>query len=436
VVLADAYLLEAATDAVCGEFAVKDLRRAHLIRPSVNKGPDADMSQTGVNTEPIARANITPAAGRDDVPIPKAAEQHRFHMLDAVRGVAAILVVIYHAPVHPILFPESWLAVDIFFCLSGFVICASYEQKLATKMSMKTFILTRFIRLYPVHLLGMSIMSLDIYLQHRHHSLVGSEASPLTIVFGFLLLPVFRSQFYQTFPLNWPTWSLFFEIIANIFYALLLRLRVAKTALLIAICAVSITLLAISVRWSSGGFNVGWGTHSFFQGFARVGYSFFAGVLLFRMYRSNIRLHLTQALSNFASISIVVLVIVVLTQSVSPERKWAYEGLIIGLVFPAMVFVGACCKISGYWIKVCSFCGDVSYPLYLLHKPLMFYLSFILAHVRVEIHPVATAFGMVAVLVPICWWVGKYIDAPTRRYLAVRLRRKEAAQPMPIVAKS
>src|ERR1039458_3367376 len=80
-------------------------------------------------------------------------ERPRFHLLDAMRGIAAILVVLYHIPSifkHTLDFPNSILAVDFFFCLSGFVIAFSYEQRLRDHLNFRDFMVVRLTRLYPL----------------------------------------------------------------------------------------------------------------------------------------------------------------------------------------------------------------------------------------------------------------------------------------------
>ena len=69
-------------------------------------------------------------------------ERHRFHLLDALRGLAAMLVVTFHTPAqlkYFLNFPNSFLAVDFFFCLSGFVIAFSYEDRLKQSLSLRNF---------------------------------------------------------------------------------------------------------------------------------------------------------------------------------------------------------------------------------------------------------------------------------------------------------
>jgi peptidoglycan/LPS O-acetylase OafA/YrhL len=79
-----------------------------------------------------------------------------FNTLDGIRGLAAILVVIFHAEqffgARP--FPKSYLAVDVFFLLSGAVVANAYEHRLQSDMSLARFTWLRIVRIYPLYLLG------------------------------------------------------------------------------------------------------------------------------------------------------------------------------------------------------------------------------------------------------------------------------------------
>ena len=83
----------------------------------------------------------------------------RYYTLDGMRGVAAIIVVIGHASglLSPIPPPRLWLAVDLFFILSGFVLGGIYEPRFSNGMGVREFMLHRYIRLYPLWIVGLSI---------------------------------------------------------------------------------------------------------------------------------------------------------------------------------------------------------------------------------------------------------------------------------------
>src|SRR5271170_6431289 len=87
--------------------------------------------------------------------------RHVLVTMDGVRGVAAICVMLGHfvvpLGVNHVLVSSSFFAVDIFFCLSGFVLCYSYEDRLDHGLSAIDFIKLRLIRLYPIYIAGLAL---------------------------------------------------------------------------------------------------------------------------------------------------------------------------------------------------------------------------------------------------------------------------------------
>lgn len=158
-----------------------------------------------------------------------------YPILDGLRGVAAIMVVFYHifeafatSPIDQIV-NHGYLAVDFFFLLSGFVIAYAYDDRWE-RMSVKDFFRRRLIRLHPMLVMGAVIGGLMFYTQGCEFWQVG------TVSLGSLLVAVLMNTLLipatprievrgigEMYPLNGPTWSLFFEYIANILYALVLR---------------------------------------------------------------------------------------------------------------------------------------------------------------------------------------------------------------------
>ena len=156
-------------------------------------------------------------------------KQH-FAILDGLRGIAALAVVIFHFMEW--VFPDyktnfighGFLAVDFFFCLSGFVIGYAYDDRLR-KMGAGEFFKSRLIRLHPLIVLG-SVLGLLGFLLDPFASSAAYDTGKLLLLFVcsvFLIpLPMMEERFFNNFALNAPSWSLFWEYVANIFYAFLL----------------------------------------------------------------------------------------------------------------------------------------------------------------------------------------------------------------------
>ena len=365
----------------------------------------------------------------DTVPNPKPARQHRFHVLDAVRGVAAVLVVLFHVPTPLRLWvPQSFLAVDLFFVLSGFVIGYSYEERLRDGMSLGTFTLARVIRLYPLYLLGtlLGVGNIFLHAAYFHDHNLGSRL-PMLLPGLFFLPHVFsRALDPQLYPFNMPAWSLFFELIANFVYALLVRLRAAVTLVMVGVAAGSlITLIAMN-----GSVNGGWTFPTFLPGLLRVGYSFFAGILLYRLHRAGVRVQVRGAAAWLLALGLVATVALCVMMPIATAHAQQFGYLVADLIFPAVVFLGAGCELDIRWEPLCSFLGDLSYPLYAIHYPALFVLV-VLEHLK---RPALSAIAgplFVVILIPVSWWIGRHVDLPVRRYLTALT---QAARPARSIA--
>ena len=172
------------------------------------------------------------------------------------------------------------------------------------------------------------------------------------------------------FPLNGPSWSLFFEYIGNILYALLLR-RLPKWVLAI-VCAVSgALLLGISVR--DGFLGVGWSfiDGGFWGGLIRMLFPYSLGMLMARVFVP------LKVRKSFLLCSVMLILVAILPSiGGATWRNGLFEAFCVIVVFPCLVWLGASENaLEKGTAKVCSFLGDLSYPLYMVHYPL-FYLYY------------------------------------------------------------
>ncbi|MBO6526256.1 acyltransferase [Erythrobacter sp.] len=267
----------------------------------------------------------------------------RFATMDALRGVAAVCVMLFHAEASFALhMTGGFLAVDLFFCLSGFVIAHAYEQRLRNGFSTREFLLRRAVRLWPMLALG-AVLGIMLH---------GGHAGML------FLLPNWKSP-TLLFPANPPLWSLMFEMLAYFAFALLLyRL---KAIMLLAIMAVS-ALVLINMAFSPGRFaDFGADWPSIAGGLARVGYGFTAGVLIYR--RQSIDRRHT---GNGAWLPIGLAVVGFLTIGTA-DNNAAVVAALIGV--PLIVAWTA--RIELPQRRSAAALGDLSYPLYCVHVPLI-----------------------------------------------------------------
>ena len=192
-----------------------------------------------------------------------------FEILDGLRGLAAVVVVIFHfmeiaiADYNNNFIAHGYLAVDFFFCLSGFVMTYAYDNRIA-EMGLITFIKLRLIRLEPLVVIG-SVLGLLTFLLDPFSNLYASygflQTALIFITSVFLIpYPVVSERFFNLFNLNAPAWSLFWEYVANLVYAMVLFKATKKVlAPLVLLAAAGICY----VGWHSGNLAGGWGGSTF-----------------------------------------------------------------------------------------------------------------------------------------------------------------------------
>ncbi|SCB10916.1 acyltransferase family protein [Rhizobium multihospitium] len=322
--------------------------------------------------------------------MPADATRHRYAALDAMRGLAAFAVVVYHLD-RPYA-PSAYIAVDFFFVLSGFVIARAYGEKLASGMTVLAFMKARYARLYPLFLIG-SVYGLVQLLLHWQAAGVGRAdlaASILTTVF-MLPSPSFLTRsagdILALYPLNGPAWSLFWELLANLVFALLLfRL---KTRSLILIAAASLAMLIGSVFLHKS-LDLGWEWHSVDGGFARVFFSFTLGMIIYRLRGETT---LGRTVNSYAALLPIAAILALLFL---PTYSLKYALVFCILISPLIVLAGTMLELPERLQRLGIFLGYLSYPIYMCHRG----FTEIYGHLMRNIHlpqPVYIAIYLVAI---------------------------------------
>jgi peptidoglycan/LPS O-acetylase OafA/YrhL len=345
-------------------------------------------------------------------------KQH-FKVLDGLRGIAALVVVIFHF-VEIILLPEvnpiahGFLAVDFFFCLSGFVIAYAYDQR-AEGLGFWNFIKLRLIRLQPLVIVG-SILGLLTFLFDPFSNLYavyGFGKTVLLFLSSVFLIPypIVNERFNNLFNLNAPAWSLFWEYVANVGYILLL-VKVKKNLLLFLVVIAGFILLYVA--YSHSNLLGGWSGPTFWDGGARILYSFLAGMLV---YRAN---WIIKNKLGFAGLALGLVAVFFVPFHAS--YNWIVEPILVIIVFPLIVSLGAGTAVSVRAERFAMFSGDMSYPLYMVHYPFMW----VFATYMTAVKPSATILTWVVPvavtsLVVFAYLVMKFIDMPMRKYLRGKL---------------
>lgn len=373
----------------------------------------------------IAALNISEAIFRMNTTTSSTAvlqtKQH-FEILDGLRGIAAIAVVIFHFMEWIYTDPSQnfighgFLAVDFFFCLSGFVIGYAYDDRIA-KMGLRHFFISRIIRLHPLVIAG-TILGLLAFLFDPfggHPELYDSGKIIITFLCSIFMIPfpVIEDRGFNLFSFNAPAWSLFWEYMANIVYAFVLY-RVARSYLLF--LTIIAAMAIFYVGYSSGNLLGGWSGPTFFDGFARISYSFLAGLLI---YRSN---WIIKNKLGFISLSVLLLLAFLVPSS---NFNWIAEPLIVLFYFPLLIALGAGAKLSSGFKKVCAFSGNISYPLYMTHYAVLWMFGNYYTNYKPETEELTLiVIAGVLFLVGFAYFVMVFYDIPLRKYLTIKQKER------------
>ena len=365
-----------------------------------------------------------------------------YSILDGLRGVAAIMVVWFHvfeafATSHlDQRINHGYLAVDFFFILSGFVVGYAYDDRWGT-MKTKDFLKRRLIRLHPMVVMGALIGGLMFYFQGCDVW----DVSTVTVL-GLCLATLLSAGLIpatpgtevrglgEMFPLNGPSWSLFFEYIANILYVLFIRkfsTKLLTGLVLLAGCG----LAAFAILGPLGDICVGYsltGTE-FTGGSLRLLFSFSAGLLLSRIFKPA-KLHGTVQKSVFWICGLSVAALLAVPRIGGAEHLWLngiYDTLCCVLFFPFLVYLGASGKSTNKFTTViCKFLGDISYPLYMVHYPFIYlYYAWVKNHDLTFQASLPGALGLVIGSVLLAYICLKIYDIPLRQYLTKRFLKQE-----------
>ena len=348
-------------------------------------------------------------------------KQH-FEILDGLRGLAALAVVTFHfmevvyTDYSKDFIGHGFLAVDFFFCLSGFVIGYAYDNRIG-KMGVAAFFKARLIRLHPLVILG-SVLGLLAFLFDPFGGRPELyEAGKLVLIFLASILmvpyPVMPDRAFNLFGFNAPAWSLFWEYAANIVYAFVLYKLNRRWLLVLAIAS---AIIVCYITYRAGNIMGGWSGPTFWDGGARISYSFLAGLLVYR-YNWIIKNKL-----GFAGLSF--LLILTFTMPFS-GWNWLTEPIVVLLYFPMLIALGAGAVLTPGLRNICMFSGKISYPLYMTHYAVIwmfanYYSTYKLSTPQLSVVIIT---GLI-LLVGFAWLIMIIYDTPVREYLTKKRRKK------------
>ena len=376
----------------------------------------------------MSNSKISAAAFADTKP--------HYDLLDGLRGVAALMVIFYHVfeafATSPIdqRFNHGYLAVDFFFILSGFVIGYAYDDRWKT-MTTKDFIKRRLIRLHPMVVLG-AVLGVIAFCIQGCEKWDGTQVSismvMLALLINLFLIPAVPGSGPEIrgngemYPLNGPSWSLFFEYIGNIMYALFIR-RMSTKALtaLVVLAGIGLASFAIFNFSGAGHLGVGWTMEEYnlIGGFLRVLFSFSIGLLMSRVFKP------IPVKGAFWICSLAIVVLLSMPYVGNGEALWMngiYDSVCAILIFPMLVYLGASGKTTDkHSARICKLLGDISYPLYMVHYPLIYlYFGWVKKENLTFAEAWPEALALVIGSIVLAYISLKLYDEPVRRYLTKR----------------
>lgn len=362
-----------------------------------------------------------------------------YALLDGLRGVAALLVVWYHvfegfqfAGNKPIIdfINHGYLAVDFFFILSGFVVGYAYDNRWGKTLTLGGFFRRRLIRLQPMVCMG-ALIGAASFLLSGMERWDGTHATLwltfLAFVCGCLMLPALPGMPREVrgngemFPLNGPCWSLFFEYVGNIVYALFIR-RLSTRLLAVlsfALCC-ALAWFAVTAQSGYGSIGVGWTVDrtNILGGSLRMLCPFTMGLLLSRIFKP---IHYARgAFWTSAALLLIIFHVPYIHSDGALSLNGIFEAACIIAVFPLVVWYAASGKTTDIAsTRICRFLGDISFPLYIVHYPLMyaFYMWLIKTRQYTLYETWPAALAAVSASIILAWLCLKLYDMPVRKWL-------------------
>ena len=370
-----------------------------------------------------------------------------YTLLDSLRGVAALMVIWYHifegfafagavngaGDGSITTFNHGYLAVDFFFMLSGFVISYAYDDRWNT-MGILAFFKRRLIRLHPMVIIGAIIGTIAFCIggcTNWAGETIGWNHIFLALILGMLLIPAYPGANHdirgngEMYPLNGPSWSLFFEYIGNILYALIIR-RLSTKWLIITTTVIGIlfSIFAATNISGYGSIGVGWTLDSinFFGGLLRMLFPFTIGMILQRINAPGI---IKKSLTNKQAFCIctIALFAIFSVPFLGAEETFSlngiYEILCVALLFPIIITTAAASNNgnTGKWL------GEISYPIYIIHYPTMYlFYQWLIENQLYTIQQtwpaVIVLFGTNLLLAFLCV---RLYDIPVRKWLSSKI---------------
>ncbi len=338
--------------------------------------------------------------------------------LDALRGLAALLVLAYH--LRGLALPDAvlshgYLAVDLFFVISGFVLARAWDARLAAGEGAR-FLGRRLARLYPMMLLGLALGAASWLAR-------GDAPASLLLLVPMALLFIPFTRLTDVFPLNGPQWSLMWELLANLAYAVVAPwLTTRRLVVLVVISGGVHALLTLA----SGTGSLGPFAHGWEAGAPRVLFGFFVGVLLARLDGEG-RLRLPTP-----PIAVILAVVVLMLSPPLPAGigRAVFDLVAALVVFPLVVASAARAPV-GRMQPLWDGLAGVSYALYALHIPIVLAMAHVARQLPDGVARWSVNLSTIPLALAIAWAAHRWFEPWTANLLRTRSGRQGFSTSLP-----
>jgi peptidoglycan/LPS O-acetylase OafA/YrhL len=348
-----------------------------------------------------------------------------YDTLDGLRAAGAQLVVMRHVPEFfgGFRVPESFLAVDLFYLVSGLVLANAYGERLKSRgMGLGPFFVTRLIRLFPLYLVGLllGLAAAVLNMQHDPHSWWTPFKIIEAMATGLLLIPMFQGLEANGSSLDGPTWTLLPELVANMAWAWTIRwVRFLIIGAALVVCGAGVVLA--ERHWRT--LDVGYLPDQLWGAIARAGYSFFAGVVVFWLVRNR------RIDSRIVPWLCVAVLTVVLALRPGKDIVSTYEIAAVLIGFPALIALSALFEPGPKVAALFALLGRASWGVYILHEPVARLLDETVlrgVHFQRVLPPAVSGIAFLAFVTFLAWALDRWFEVPVRKVLTRVLLPKRA----------
>lgn len=361
--------------------------------------------------------------------------------LEGLRGIAALIVALYHLRIgaeHVSLIRNGYLFVDLFFVLSGFIMCAAYGQRLGSAEDLRVFLIRRIGRLFPLLIFSTIafvlaanaiVLAKRILLEQGHAQMLSNPGmlewlipSAAEIIATITL--THSLGLFDDLILNTPSWSISVEFYAYVLFAALCLALPGRARLLS--FALAALLGGVVTVWASATIHQclvqkGCMSVTYDFGFPRAVFSFFLGALSYHASRRLPPLHGALQLASLVLLAAIFAVVDALPG----------VAFVLPLVF-SMLILSVCAdqgplsallrpqpfQLLGLW----------SYSIYLMHMPLLLFFENLARRFDGPVAGLLVLISFVVVLLALSAWTYRYVEDPMRAWFN-KLAARQAIAP-------